>query len=66
MYLVRVIFKDLEIWHSRVPNFSWTHFHTMLRVADENARYWYMKEANDRLRSPRIFYGCHLQLPINK
>ncbi len=37
-YLVRVIFKDLEIWHSRVPNLSWTHFRTMLRVADERAQ----------------------------
>ena len=42
-------FKDLEIWHSRVPNLSWTHFRSLLRVNDENARYWYMKEANDQM-----------------
>lgn len=24
-------FHDLEIWHSRVPNLTWTHFRTMLK-----------------------------------
>ena len=46
-------FKDLEIWHSRVPNLSWTHFRTMLRVADDNARYWYMHEASQEMWSTR-------------
>ena len=46
-------FKDLEIWHSRVPNLSWTHFRTMLRVADDNARYWYMREASKEMWSVR-------------
>ena len=36
-------FSDLEIWHSRVPNLSWTHFRMMLRVSDADARYWYWK-----------------------
>ena len=39
-------FKDLEIWYSRVPNLTWTHFKTLLRVADDDARYWYMNEAS--------------------
>jgi len=38
-------FKDLEIWHSRVPNLTWTHFRTLMRVTDEAARTWYLKEA---------------------
>ena len=39
-------FRDLEIWHSRVPNLTWTHCRTLLRVPDENARYWYLREAS--------------------
>ena len=46
-------FKDLEIWHSRVPNLSWTHFRTMLRVTDDDARYWYMREAAQEMWSVR-------------
>lgn len=39
-------FKDLEIWHSRVPNLTWTHYRHLLRVGDETARLWYAKEAS--------------------
>lgn len=39
-------FKDLEIWHSRVPNLTWTHYRTLLSVADDDARYWYIREAS--------------------
>lgn len=46
-------FIDLEIWHSRVPNLSWTHFRTMLRVTDDDARYWYMHEASREMWSVR-------------
>ena len=46
-------FKDLEICHSRVPNLSWTHFRTMLRVTDDDARYWYMREAAQEMWSVR-------------
>ena len=28
-----------------VHNLNWTHIRSLLRVTDENARYWYMKEA---------------------
>lgn len=33
-------FNDLEIWYSRVPNLTWTHFRTLLSVASDDARYW--------------------------
>ena len=39
-------FRDLEIWHSRVPNLTWTHYRTLLSVADDDARYWYIREAS--------------------
>ncbi len=38
-------FPDEEIWHARVPNLTWTHFRSLLRVPEEAARLWYMKEA---------------------
>jgi predicted nuclease of restriction endonuclease-like (RecB) superfamily len=64
-------FKDLEIWHSRVPNLSWTHFRTMLRVTDDDARYWYMREAAQEMWSVRTldrniasqYYNRLLQSP---
>ena len=39
-------FKDIEIWHSRVPNLTWTHFRELLTVSDVEARNWYMYEAS--------------------
>ena len=39
-------FSDLEIWHSRVPNLTWTHYRTLLSVTDDDARYWYIREAS--------------------
>ena len=48
-----LFFRDLQIWHARVPNLKWTHFRTLLRVADEDARIWYMKEANEQMWSTR-------------
>lgn len=44
---------SLEIVNARVHNLRWTHFRSLLRVNDENARYWYMKEANDQMWSTR-------------
>ena len=38
-------FNDLEIWYTRVPNLEWSHYRALLRVADEDARYWYLREA---------------------
>ena len=39
-------FPQGKIWHSRVPNLTWTHYRTLLRVADETARSWYLNEAS--------------------
>ena len=40
-----LFFPDTEIWNACVPNLNWTQVRSLLRVPDENARYWYMKEA---------------------
>ena len=39
------MFPDKEIWNTCVPNLTWTHFRALLRVDDEDARIWYMREA---------------------
>jgi len=46
-------FSNLEIWHSRVPNLTWTHIRHLLRVDDAQARLWYMKEAATQMWSTR-------------
>lgn len=46
-------FNDLQIWYARVPNLSWTHFRSLLRVDDDDARYWYTKEASQEMWSTR-------------
>lgn len=46
-------FNELEIWYSRVPNLTWTHFRHLLRVDDEKVRMWYMNEASTQLWSTR-------------
>ena len=46
-------FKDLEIWHSRVPNLTWTHFRQLLSVVSDDARYWYVREASREMWSVR-------------
>ena len=46
-------FKDLEIWHSRLPNLTWTHFRTLLSVVNDDARYWYVQEASREMWSVR-------------
>lgn len=40
-----MLFNDLEILNTRVQNLTWSHFKFLLRVADENARIWYLNEA---------------------
>ena len=37
---------DFEIWHSRVPNLTWTHIRQVLPVVNADARYWYLREAS--------------------
>lgn len=40
------LFPDPEIWHSRVPNLTWTHFRMLFRVETPLIREWYMNEAS--------------------
>lgn len=40
-----ISFPNEEIWHTRVPNLTWSHIRTLLRVTDEDARMWYLNEA---------------------
>ena len=39
-------FRDFEIWYARVPNLNWTHYRSLLRVQNEDARKWYLAEAS--------------------
>ncbi len=51
-----VVFPDSEIWHTRVPNLSWSHFRLIMRVADPTAREWYINEASNEHWGVRITY----------
>lgn len=46
-------FNDLEIWYTRVPNLTWSHYRTLLSVASDDARYWYVQEASREMWSVR-------------
>ena len=46
-------FPDEQIVNACVHNLNWTHIRSLLRVSDENARYWHMKEAVDENWSSR-------------
>ena len=46
-------FPDEQIVNACVHNLNWTHIRSLLRVSDENARYWYLKEAVDENWSSR-------------
>ena len=46
-------FPEEQIVNACVHNLNWTHIRSLLRVSDENARYWYMKEAVDENWSAR-------------
>lgn len=39
-------FNDFPIWYARVPNLTWTHYRSLLRVDNTEARMWYVNEAN--------------------
>ena len=41
-------FPDREIVNACVHNLTWTHYRALLRVSDENARLWYLKEASEQ------------------
>lgn len=40
-----IAFPDFDIWHTRVPNLTWSHYRILLPVDNQDARYWYMREA---------------------
>lgn len=42
-------FNDLEIVNAYVHNLTWTHFRTIMQVADPKARVWYAKEASEQM-----------------
>lgn len=46
-------FNDLAILNTRVQNLSWTHYRMLLCVPDEDARYWYLREASEEMWSSR-------------
>lgn len=37
---------DFGIWHSRVPNLTWTHVRQVLPEENADARRWYLREAS--------------------
>ena len=41
-----LFFPQGKIWYTRVPNLTWSHFRTLLRVENEDARLWYLDEAS--------------------
>ena len=47
-------FRDLEIWYTRVPNLTWSHYRTVLSVTNEDARYWYVMEAAREMWNVRV------------
>ena len=64
-------FPDEQIVNACVHNLNWTHFRSLLRVQDEDARIWYMKEASNAGWSSRTldrniatqYYNRLLQAP---
>ena len=40
-----LVFNDIEILNACVQNLTWSHFRSLLRVDDDNARIWYMNES---------------------
>ena len=50
---IYMYYTDIEIWHTRVPNLSWSHFRRILAVANPKAREWYVKEESEQMWSIR-------------
>ena len=48
-----IVFPDPEIWKSRFPNLTWTHYLKVLRVADMTACRWYIETASKEMWSVR-------------
>lgn len=49
---VYIYFKDIENWHSRVPNPTWTHYRKLLTVSDETARHTKQRKSQKPQRKP--------------
>ena len=49
-------FSDLEIVNACVHNLTWTHFRSIIKVADPKAREWYAKEVPEEMWSSRTFH----------
>ncbi len=62
-----------SIWHTCVPNLSWSHLKLLLRVPDKAARNWYLQEASNESWNVRTlerniasqYYYRFLQAPQN-
>lgn len=50
---MRAFFQGFPIWNAVRTELSWTHYRTLLRVEDEQARRWYMEEAANQNWSTR-------------
>ncbi len=46
-------FGDFPKWYARVPNLTWTHYRSLLRVDNTEARNWYLSEAASQTWSTR-------------
>ena len=43
----------IKIWYARVPNLNWTHYRSLIRVQNEDARKWYLMETSKEHWSTR-------------
>jgi predicted nuclease of restriction endonuclease-like (RecB) superfamily len=50
---MRLFYQAFPIRDALRPELSWTHYRRLLRVEDEQARYWYMHEAAEQNWSSR-------------
>ncbi|WP_376777578.1 YhcG family protein [Flavobacterium covae] len=48
-----IAFPEVEIWQTLSAKLNWSHFQLVLKVADENARMYYLKEASENTWSVR-------------
>ena len=48
-----LVFSDIEKWNACVPYLTWTHFRSLMRIDNEAARLWYLREAVDQTWSAR-------------
>lgn len=50
---MRAFFQSFPIWNAVRTELSWTHYRTLLRVENEQARHWYMEESTSQNWSSR-------------